>query len=102
MRNERRLRSKHGRVIWRQCLTTFRLRDAFFARAFPAVTPYWMSIEVPRGCSAETPWIFTYYARELQDPHAGCWRIAYTEFAACVAAFIPIEVYDTYRLWALS
>lgn len=102
VRNERRLRSKHGRVVPRQCLATFGLRESFFARAFPAVTPYWLRVEVPRGCGAETPWVFSYYARELIDPSSGFWRIAYTEFAACVGAYILFEAYDNYRLWALS
>lgn len=102
VKNECRLRSKHGRVIPRQFLATFGLRDTFFGRAFSAVTPYWLRVEVQRGCGADTPWVFSYYARDLLNLNSGYWRIAYTTFAACVAAYILFEVYDNYRLWALS
>ena len=96
------MRSKHGRIIPIQCLATFSMQDSFFERGFPAITPYWLRVEVPRGCGAETPWVFSYFARLLLDPRSGYWRIAYTECAACVAAYILFEMYDTYRLWALS
>lgn len=95
---EKRLRSKHVRVIPRQCLATFGLRDTFFKRAFPEVTSYWLSVDVPRGCGAEIPWVFSYNPNPLRDRRSGYWRVAYTELTACVAAYVLFEVYGTYRL----
>ena len=101
-KNERRLRSKYGRPVPYQCLSTFGVRRSFFERAFCALTPYWSRIEVPRGCAAELPPIFSYKMRELMDPASGWWVVAYTEFAVKVAAFVLMDAYDRYRLWALS
>lgn len=83
-------------------LVTFGLCDLSFLCTFPTITSYWLSIEVRRGCNADTPWVFTYYARELQDIRSGYWRISYYDLSACVAGYIVFELYDKYPLWALS
>ena len=36
------------------------------------------------------------------DPQSGWWVVAYTEFAAKVAAFVLFDVYGRFLLWALS
>ena len=46
--------------------------------------------------------VFSYKMQELMEPQPGWWVVAYTEFAAKVAAFVLFEVYDHFRLWALS
>ena len=46
--------------------------------------------------------MFSYKIVDLMDPQSGWWILAYTEFAAKVAAFILFEVYDNCRLWGLS
>lgn len=102
VKNEPRLRSKHGHIIPHQFIASFGLRNYFFPRAFLAVTPYWLSIEVPRGCGAQTPWVFTYFPEGLRDPQSGFWRVAYTKFVACVGAYILFEVYDNYPLCSFS
>lgn len=35
-------------------------------------------------------------------PQSVVWRIAYTEFVTCVAAYIIFKVYDNYPLWVFS
>ena len=102
VKNERRLRSRYGRPVPYQCLSTFGVRRSFMERAFCELTGYWSRIEVPRGCSAELPMVFSYKMRELMDPQSGWWVVAYTEFAVKVAAFILMDAYDRFRLWALS
>ena len=99
---ERRWRSRYGLAIPSHALNLFAVRNRFAANAYLKVTPYWQSMEVPRGCHVKLPMVFTYKARELRDPQSGWWVVAYTEFAAKTAAFILFEVYDSYRLWALS
>lgn len=99
---ERRMRSRHGRVIPRKRLATFGLRETFFDRGFPIVTPYWLRIDVPRGCISETPWLSSNFAREFLDQRWEYWHVANTECAAYVASFILSQVYDLYRIWALN
>lgn len=48
------------------------------------------------------PWLFRYYARELQDTQSGGWRISYKEFGACLEMYIIFEVYDNYRMLAMT
>ena len=67
VRNERRMRSRHGRAVPYQCLSTFKLSPRHFESAFPLLTQFWLAIEVPRGCSAELPVVFTYKAEQLMD-----------------------------------
>lgn len=102
VKNERRLRSKHGRPIPWQCLSTFGVGRDFLSRAFCALTPFWSRIEVPRGMCVELPMVFSYKMRELHDPNSGYWVVAYTEMVIKTAAFLLFEVYDNFRLWALS
>jgi hypothetical protein len=102
IRNERRLRARHGRAIPYHCLTTFALRGTYFQRAFAELTQFWSRLEVPRGCLAELPMVFTYRMRELMDPESGWWVVAYTEYAMKAAVYILMDVYFNYRLWCLS
>jgi hypothetical protein len=46
--------------------------------------------------------VFTYKAEELMDPNSGYWVVAYTELVAKAAAYLLFEVWDVYRLWAMS
>ena len=63
----------------------------------------WGRIEVPRGCYAELPPCFTYIWREMkEDDNSGWWVVAFTEMICKTAAYILQDVYDSYRLWALS
>lgn len=102
VRNERRKRNKHGCAIQYQILAQFNLRSEYFQQLFPPSTRGWSRIEVPRGCFAEFPHVFTYKSVELLDADTGWWVVAYTDFAANVAAFILYELYDQIRIWALS
>lgn len=100
--NEGHLRSKHGRGIPYQCLSTFGLNAEFFRRPFARLTPCWSRLEVPRGCVAELPAVFTYRIRELMDPASLWWTVAYTKLAAKTAALVLLELFDSCRLWDLS
>lgn len=46
--------------------------------------------------------VFTDSSRETHDPNYGCWVVVYTEFSAKSAAFLLVEVYDSYLLLRLS
>lgn len=78
------------------------MHDLFISNAFTEVTSYWQRIKVPRFGGVEIPTVFTYRLRELRDLKSGWWFVAYTEFAAKDAAFLPDELYDSCRLWCLS
>lgn len=96
------MRSKFGLTVPHQCLTTFYTLAGFRKKAFPELTRFWRSIEVPRGCYAELPPVFTYKATELRDPSSGLWVVAYTEYMFRVVAFLLFEAYDNCRIWAVS
>ena len=98
----RRFRSRLNRAVPYECLNMFGLHDGYFLNGFAELTPQWRKLEVPRGCNAELPMIFSYKMDELHDPQSGYWVVAYTEWVVKVAAFILFDVYDSYRLWALS
>lgn len=91
-----------ARAIHNHALHVFAVRDSFIASGFPEVTSYEHSIEVPRGCGVEFPMAFTYSAREFRYPKSGWWVVAYTKFAAKVAAFLLVEVHNSYGLWCFS
>ena len=46
--------------------------------------------------------VFTCEMRELQDTDSGWWVVAYTELAIKTAAYVFMNLYDTFRLWAHS
>ena len=98
----RRFRSRLNRAVPYECINMFGLQDGYFVNGFAELTPQWRKLEVPRGCNAELPMIFSYKMDELRDPQSGYWVIAYTEWVVKVAAFVLFDVYDSYRLWALS
>lgn len=101
-RNERLLRSKHGRAIPYQCLEMFGLGSEFFLRGFVRLTAYWSRLEKLRGCCVELPPVFIYRMRKLCDPESSWWIVAYMKLAAKTAAYILFEVDDSCRLWRLS
>jgi len=98
----RRFRSRLNRAVPYECINMFGLQDGYFLNGFAELTPQWRKLEVPRGCNAELPMIFSYKMDELRDPQSGYWVVAYTEWVVKVAAFVLFDVYDSYRLWALS
>lgn len=98
VRNERRVRNKHGCTIPYQCLAQFDLLVEYFQRAFPRFPRAWSRIKVPRGCFAELPPVFTYKRFKLMDTDSGWWVVAYKKCAAKTATFILYEVYDQFRL----
>lgn len=102
VRHERRMRSKYGLAVPFQCLTTFDTRPCFRENAFAELTRFWRRLEVPRGCYAELPPVFSYKAEELKDPASGWWVVAYTEFVFRVVAFLLFEAYDNCKIWAVS
>ena len=102
IRDERRFRSRLGRAVPYQCLVLFGVRNTFTQRAYAGLTRFWSRIEVPRGSSAELPSVFTHRMRELMDPNSGWSVVAYTEMVAKTAAFVLMDAYHNYRLWALS
>lgn len=102
VRHERRMRSKYDLAIPFQCMTPFSTRPGFRDNGFPRLTAFWRKIEVPRGCLAELPPVFTYKAEELMDANSGWWVVAYTEFVLRVVAFLLFEAYDNIRAWAVS
>ena len=102
IRGERRARSMTGRALPYQNLCQFDITDDEVAGGWPLLTRAWGQYEVPRGCTAELPPIFTYKPHCLMDQSSGLWVIAYTGFAAKTACYILQEVYDHYRLWSLS
>ena len=102
VRHERRMRAKYGLAIPYQCLTAFDMQDDFRVAGFPRLTSFWRRIEVPRGCCAELPPVFTYKAEQLMDPESGWWVVAYTEFVLRVAAYLLFDAYDNLRVWAMS
>lgn len=102
IRGERRARSVTGLAIPYHILTQFNMTNDAKGGGFPLLTLGWGKVEVPRGCYAELPPVFSYKIQALMDRRHGLWVVAYTGFAAKVACFLIQEVYDHYRLWALS
>ena len=52
--------------------------------------------------AVELPAIFSYRMLDLKDPESPYWDVAYTELCVYTASFIMRDVYDRFRLWALS
>ena len=102
VRGERRARTKTGLAIPYQCTTHHLMTDEGRRAAFPRVTSGWDLIEVPRGCHAELPPVFSYKGSVLRDRYSGWWVVAYTELIAKTAAFVLFDTYDSLRLWSLS
>lgn len=103
VRFERRARSALGCLVPYQDLQAFSFRAAARADRWPQVSSMWSRVEVPQGCLVELPPVITYLGSELiADPNSGIWVVAFTEMVAKTASFIIQEVYDNYRLWALS
>lgn len=58
-RNDRLFLSKHGRAVALKFLLTFGLNNEFFRRVFPRLMRFRGRLEVPSGCIAELPPLFT-------------------------------------------
>ncbi len=101
VRNERRLRSLTGRIIPFHVLHHHCFRHRYLEEFFVGLNTGWKRLEVPRGCVAELPAVFSYKTSELLDPQSGWWVVAFTEWAAKVAGAVLGDVYDTFRLWYL-
>lgn len=62
----------------------------------------WADYEVCQGCYIELPPSITYIGSRLcNNSFSGWWSVFLTEWVACAAAFLVLEVYDQYRLWFL-
>lgn len=102
-RHERKARSSHGLAVPYQCLTLYSMKRSECSSRWPEVTANWRDVEVPQGCFANLPAMFSYLGSEMiDDPESGWWVFAFTEWAVRVAVFLLQEVYDTYRVWAIS
>lgn len=103
VKGERRYRSMYGQIIPYQCLTHLEMRQNTRLNGWIKLHRSFGRIEVPRGCYVETPPCVSYVWKELkQDENSGWWVPVFTEFICKTATFILQEVYDNYRLWALS
>lgn len=103
VKDERRFRSLYGQAIPYQCLTHLHLRKLSRQQGWIKLHRLFGRIEVPRGCYVELPPAFSYVWREMmEDENSGWLVVIFTEFTCKVASFILQDVYDNYRLWALS
>lgn len=102
VKNQRFLHSWTARPIIYQCLETFCLVPAWIERAFCRLTAVWSKLKVPHGGIAELLMIFSYNMLELMDPESRWWVFACVELDLKTDAFVLMDVYDNYRLWALS
>ena len=88
-RFERRVRSANGFLVPYQHLKFNEMRGNARHKRYIAVDDRWRQIEVPRGCNVGLPFCLTYLGSQLYNsPKSGMWIVAYTEFAAHVAAFL--------------
>ena len=102
-RNERRLRSLTGYLIPYQHCEISALNNRGRFQRYIAIFPLWQDLEVPRGFHSELPSVLTLCQNHLyQSSESGWWTIFYTEHIARVAAFLLWDLYDNYRVWALS
>lgn len=67
--------------------------------AFVTPTSFWHSIQLPEGALIELPGVVAHVPSQLRRRESGWWVVAYSEYAARVAAFILGEVYDSLLLW---
>lgn len=102
VRNERRVRETTGYAVPYQYLTQNNITVARRGDAFARLTVGWSRIEVPMGCYAELPPVFSYKGSAMMDPRSGYWVVGYTEFVAKTVAFVLFDAYDNFRLWRLS
>lgn len=100
--NDRRFRSKDGRVITYQCMVKFVLDTEWFKRAFARLEDFCQQLKVPQGCIVELPPLFSYCIEELYDPDSPWWVVAYTEVDSKTGAFLLFEFHLSCRLCALS
>lgn len=102
-RNERRLRSLTGYLIPYQHCEISALNTRGRYQRYIAIFPLWQDLEVPRGFHSELPSVLTLCQNQLyHSGNSGWWTVFYTEHVARVAAFLLWDLYDNYRVWALS
>lgn len=69
---------------------------------YAKLTVGWSRVEVPVGCYAELPPVFTYMGSAFMDPCMGFRVFGYTEMVAKEVAFVLLNTYGNYRIWQLS
>lgn len=101
-KKQRHLLSRTSRPISYKWLSAFGLVPAWFERVFCGLPAFWSKLKVPQGGLAESPMVFTYKTPELIGPESGWWVVTDTEVIVKTAAFVLMELYDGYWIWALS